>query len=91
MSASRPSPGEGLGELRDRIAQAFEATLRPVELLVPYDQGALLSELHALAGDLEREDTAEGVLVKARVPAALTHRFAEFAVSAATANGATPG
>ena len=52
--------GEGLGELRDRIAQAFEATLRPVELLVPYDQGALLSELHALAGDLEREDTRRG-------------------------------
>jgi GTPase len=73
--------GEGLDELRDRIAQAFEATLRAVELLVPYDQGARLSELHALAGDLEREDRAEGVLVRARVPAALEHRFAEFSVN----------
>jgi GTP-binding protein HflX len=76
--------GEGLDELRDRIAAAFEATLRPVELLVPYDQGARLSELHALAGDLEREDRAEGVLVRARVPAALEHRFAEFSVNGAT-------
>ena len=45
----------------------------------------MLSELHALAGDLEREDLAEGVAVKARVPAALAHRFADFAV-----NGAGP-
>jgi GTP-binding protein HflX len=79
--------GEGLDELRGRVARSFEATLRPVELLVPYDQGARLSELHALAGDLEREDTPEGVLVKARVPATLTHRFAEFAVSGAASNG----
>jgi GTPase len=82
--------GEGLDELRGRIAKAFEATLRPVELLVPYDRGAALSELHALAGDLEREDRAEGVLVRARVPAALTHRFAEFAVNGSEPNGADP-
>jgi GTP-binding protein HflX len=77
--------GEGLDELRDAIALTFEATLRPLELLVPYDRGAVLSELHALAGDLEREDLAEGVAVKARVPVALAHRFADFAV-----NGGAP-
>jgi len=77
--------GEGLDELRETIATAFEATLRPLELLVPYEDGAVLSELHALAGDLEREDLAEGVAVKARVPAAVAHRFADFAV-----NGAAP-
>jgi GTP-binding protein HflX len=77
--------GEGLGELRDGIAAAFEETLREVELLVPYAQGATLSELHALAGDLERDDRPEGVLVRARVPAGEVHRFAEFAV-----NGARP-
>jgi GTP-binding protein HflX len=83
--------GEGLDELRDRVAGAFEATLRPVELLVPYDQGARLSELHALAGDLEREDRAEGVLVRARVPAALEHRFAQFAVNGAEASSSDRG
>jgi GTP-binding protein HflX len=77
--------GEGLEELEERIARAFEETLRDVELLVPYDQGARLSELHGIAGDLEREDRPEGVLVKARVPAALAHRFEEFSV-----NGAAP-
>jgi GTPase len=71
--------GEGLGELRDRIERAFEETLRPVELLLPHSEGGALSELHDLAGDLEREDRPEGVLVRARVPAALEHRFAQFA------------
>ena len=79
--------GEGLAELRDAVQAAFEETLRPIELLVPYDAGARLSELYELAGDLEREERAEGVLVRARVPAALAHRFAEFA---ANGNGAEP-
>ena len=73
--------GEGLGELRDRIAQEFERTLKELELLVPYSEGARLAELHELAGDLERKERSDGVLVHARVPAALAHRFAEFAVN----------
>jgi GTPase len=77
--------GEGLEELRERIEAAFSATLEPVELLLPYSQGDRLSELHGLAGDLEREDRAEGVLVRARIPAALSHRFSEFAVNGAAA------
>jgi GTPase len=77
--------GEGLEQLRERIEAAFEETLTPVELLVPYSQGDRLSELHGLAGDLEREDRAEGVLVRARIPVALSHRFTEFAI-----NGSVP-
>jgi GTPase len=71
--------GAGLEGLRDRIRQAFEDTLRSVELLVPYSEGAALAELHELAGDLVRQDRADGVAVRARVPAALVHRFAQFA------------
>ncbi len=77
--------GQGLDRLRDRITEAFEAGLRAVELLLPYSEGSVLAELHELAGDLEREDQAEGVVVRARIPAALTHRFADFAL-----NGAEP-
>ena len=69
-SRSRRATGEGLEALGDAIEARFLATLRPMELLVPYDEGGSLSELHDLAGDLEREDTAEGVRVRARVPAA---------------------
>ncbi|HEX6116744.1 MAG TPA: GTPase HflX [Solirubrobacterales bacterium] len=77
--------GIGLDELRDAIARAFEETLRPVEVLVPYDAGDRLSELHDLAGRVEREDRPEGVLVRARVPAALAHRFEDLDV-----NGSEP-
>src|SRR3954465_5156440 len=74
--------GEGLEELRDRIEVAFRSTRQPVELLGPYEAGGSLAELHDLAGDLERTETADGVRVKARVPATVAERFARFAVSA---------
>jgi GTPase len=75
--------GEGIEELRDRIEAAFEETLREVELLVPYSEGGRLSEIHELAGDLERTDRDDGVLVRARIPAALAHRFGDLAVNGA--------
>ncbi len=70
--------GEGLDGLRDAIEARFLATLRPMELLVPYRDGGTLSELHELAGELEREDTPEGVRVRARVPASAAPRFERF-------------
>ena len=77
--------GEGVDELRDAIEARFLATLRPMELLVPYDEGGSLSELHDLAGELEREDTPEGVRISARVPVAAAQRFERF-----ERNGDTP-
>jgi GTPase len=73
--------GEGLDILRDRLAQEFRATLRPVDLLVPFDQGGRLAELHEVAGDLVRTDTADGVRVRARVPQTVAERFARFDVT----------
>jgi GTP-binding protein HflX len=73
--------GEGLDELQDRIADVFERTLRDVELLVPFSEGGTLSELHDVAGDLERTDTPEGVRVLARLPAVLADRFDRYAVN----------
>jgi GTP-binding protein HflX len=77
--------GEGLGELRDAIEARFMSSLEPLDLLVPYEEGGSLSELHQLAGDLERQDTPDGVRVRARVPAAAAPRFERFA-----ANGHQP-
>jgi GTP-binding protein HflX len=73
--------GEGLEVLRDAVEARFLATLRTMELLVPYDQGGSLSELHEIAGEMERSDCAEGVRVKARVPAGVAPRFERFAVN----------
>jgi GTPase len=77
--------GEGLEELRERIAREFERTLEPLDLLVPYSEGGRLAELYDLAGDLEREESPEGVRVRARVPKVLAHRFSEFSVNGAGA------
>ena len=73
--------GEGLEDLRQAVEAHFLSSLQPVELLVPYSEGGSLSELHELAGDLEREDTPAGVVVKARVPAAAVQRFERFALN----------
>jgi GTP-binding protein HflX len=74
--------GEGLDDLRDALEARFLSTLRTMELLVPYEDGGSLSELHDLAGDeMERDDTAEGVRVRARVPAGVAARFERFSVN----------
>jgi GTPase len=79
--------GEGLDELARRIAQSVRETLREVELLVPYEHGERLSELHRVAGDLEREDRAEGVYVRAALPGAVAERYADLAVSNGRGSG----
>ncbi|HEX8084675.1 MAG TPA: GTPase HflX [Solirubrobacteraceae bacterium] len=73
--------GEGVDALGDRIESEFERTLKPMELLLPYAEGGRLAELHDVAGELDREDTPEGVLIRANVPAGVAERFAQFATS----------
>ncbi|CAN5462506.1 GTPase HflX [soil metagenome] len=73
--------GEGLDGLRSEIAATIREGLTEIELLVPFDHGDRLSELHEVAGDLEREDRADGVHVRALVAPELAERFAEFAVN----------
>ncbi len=73
--------GEGLDVLGERVQEAFARTLRAVELLVPYDEGRRLAELYELADGLEREETADGVRVTARVPASVAARYERFAVN----------
>jgi GTPase len=76
--------GEGLGVLGERIAAEFERTLRDVELLVPFSEGGTLSELHDYAGDLEREDTEDGVRISVRLPSVVADRYGRYVV---TGNG----
>ena len=81
--------GEGLDDLAEAIEARFLATLRPMELLVPYDEGGRLSELHELAGEMEREDTPEGALIRARVPVGAAPRFERFSTNGGD-NGLPP-
>ncbi|PZS13877.1 MAG: GTPase HflX [Solirubrobacterales bacterium] len=71
--------GEGIEGLTERVEHAFARTLQQVELLIPYGEGARLAELHELAGDLQREETPEGVRVHVRLPATIAARYQPFA------------
>ena len=73
--------GYGLSELGRSIERQLAHTLRPIELLVPYAAGNSLAELHQVAGQIARQDTPEGVRVRALIPARLIARFARFAIA----------
>jgi GTPase len=74
--------GEGMEELKAEIARRFEDRWERVRMLVPYEDGAKLSELYALGTPIEeREDTPAGVLLIARLPRRELTRFAPYLVA----------
>jgi GTP-binding protein HflX len=74
--------GEGLDELRRRIAERFAERFEPVRLLIPYAEGSRLAELYALGMPVdERADRPEGVFVLARLPRAEVRRFAPYLIA----------
>jgi GTP-binding protein HflX len=74
--------GEGLDELRERVAERFGERFEAVRLLIPYDEGARLAELYALGTPVdERADRPEGVFVRARLPRREVRRFAPFLIA----------
>jgi GTPase len=82
--------GEGLEELRERIAERFADRFEQVRLLIPYEDGAKLNELYALGAPIqERSDLAEGVLVRARLPRRELRRFAPYLIAEAEAPAAS--
>ena len=82
--------GEGLDELRERIAARFAERFESVRLLVPYERGGLLNELYALGAPIdERVDRPEGVFVRARLPRREVRRFAPYLIAEAQDTPAT--
>jgi len=74
--------GEGLAELRARVADRFSERFEEVRLLVPYEEGARLAELYALGAPVdERRDEPEGVFVRARLPRRLLVQFARYLIA----------
>jgi len=76
--------GEGVEALRARIAQRFADRFEAVHLFLPYEEGGKLAELYALGAPIEeREDQADGVYVRARLPHRELRRFARYLVAEA--------
>ncbi len=74
--------GEGLDELRVRIAERFAERFEPVRLLIPYADGARLAELYSLGAPVdERADRPEGVFVRVRLPRSEVQRFASYLIA----------
>jgi GTP-binding protein HflX len=74
--------GEGMDELKSRIADLLSDRFEDVRLLVPYAEGRALADLYSLGAPLaERRDTGEGVRIRARLPRSEIGRFARFLVA----------
>ena len=76
--------GEGLDELRQRIAERFGERFEAVRMLLPYDEGGRLAELYALGAPIqERIDQPDGVFVRAHLPRRELPRFAPYLLAEA--------
>ncbi len=74
--------GEGIDELKHRVAELFADRFDDVWLLVPYDEGSALSALYALGAPIdERRDTESGVLIRAKLPRREVRRFGAYLVA----------
>ncbi len=74
--------GEGVADLKQRVADLFADRFEDVWLLVPYGDGSTLSALYALGAPIdERRDTEQGVLVRAKLPHREVRRFGPYLVA----------
>ncbi|MBF6174011.1 GTPase HflX [Nocardia blacklockiae] len=71
--------GQGLTDLRDRLAEILGALDVEVSVLLPYTRGDLLARIHADGRILESEHEEGGTRLRARVPSALAAVLSEFA------------
>jgi GTP-binding protein HflX len=82
--------GVGLEQLKSHIAGRFADRFEDVRLLVPYEDGNVLASLYGLGAPIEeRDDTEEGVLIRARLPHREVRRFARYLVADASSETAS--
>ncbi len=70
----------GLNDLRKAIEDALSTALPRIHLLIPYQRGDLVSQLHELATVEDQQHTAEGILLTLQLPVHLRERFSEYQV-----------
>jgi GTPase len=67
--------GEGMTDFISKLEIALSKLLYPVEAVVPYNCGQLISRIHELGACDVEEYTEKGCLIKARVPQELLQRL----------------
>jgi GTP-binding protein HflX len=73
--------GEGLDQLLLTIGDRLRAMSAVVELVIPYERGDVLAELHREGEIVSESHDDDGVRVRARLDPAAQGRLAEFAAS----------
>ena len=69
--------GEGLDDLREKMSASLETT-RLMRLLIPHDQGELLSLIYRSGQVLSMQADETGYLLAAEIPRDMAHRFEPF-------------
>ena len=72
--------GEGLDELRERVAELLPRPDVEVEVLLPYNRGDLVSRVHADGEVLSEEHVEAGTRLRANVMPPLAGELAAFAI-----------
>lgn len=70
--------GQGLEELRVKIDDVLYAQMAPVDVLIPYKHGELVSLFHEHGFVEQEEHTADGTHLKGRLPVSLAGRYADY-------------
>ena len=75
--------GEGIDELLAKLEPELPRPQVDVEVLLPYDRGDLVSQIHENGEILNTEHTGDGTLITARVNAGLAGALQQYAVASA--------
>ena len=70
--------GEGLGDLLDALVDRLDAKTIELDLIIPYDRGEVLAEIHDAGEVMRIEHQGDGTEVSVRLPHDSAHRFREF-------------
>lgn len=70
--------GEGIPDLLEVIAEEILSGYKQMHLLLPYEEGALVSQLHERASILSLENQENGIQLHVLVPAEMVGRLEKF-------------
>jgi GTPase len=70
--------GDGIKGVEDAIIAGLEAVTATVDLLIPYDRGDIVAQLHEVGEVLSEDHAAQGTEMTVRLPAAAAERVATY-------------
>jgi GTP-binding protein HflX len=70
--------GDGIESVEDAIIAGLEAVTATVDLLIPYDRGDIVAQLHEVGEVLSEDHAAKGTELTVRLPAAAAERVAAY-------------